>query len=87
MHPVLEAFWEKQALQCGYCTPAMILRVHEFLGVNPHPTRDEAREAIASNLCRCTGYQFIVDAVLDAAERIDSKIAIGERADVRSGDR
>ena len=48
----------------------MLLRVHEFLRENPSPTRDEAREAIASNLCRCTGYQTIVDAVLDAAERL-----------------
>jgi carbon-monoxide dehydrogenase small subunit len=70
MHPVQEAFWEKQGLQCGYCTPGMVLRTIELLRENPNPTREEAREAIASNLCRCTGYQFIVDAVLDAAERI-----------------
>jgi carbon-monoxide dehydrogenase small subunit len=70
MHPVQEAFWEKQGLQCGYCTPGMVLRTIEFLRENPKPTRDEAREAISSNLCRCTGYQFIVDAVLDAADRM-----------------
>jgi aerobic carbon-monoxide dehydrogenase small subunit len=70
LHPVQAAFWEKQGLQCGYCTPGMVLRVIEFLRENPDPTRDEARKAIASNLCRCTGYQFIVDSVLDAAERI-----------------
>ena len=70
MHPVQEAFWEKQGLQCGYCTPGMVLRTIELLRETPDPTREEAREAIASNLCRCTGYQFIVDAVLDAAERI-----------------
>jgi carbon-monoxide dehydrogenase small subunit len=70
LHPVQEAFWEKQGLQCGYCTPGMVLRTIEFLRENPNPTRAEARLAIASNLCRCTGYQFIVDAVLDAAERL-----------------
>jgi carbon-monoxide dehydrogenase small subunit len=70
LHPIQEAFWEKQGLQCGYCTPGMVLRTVELLRENPSPTRDEAREAISSNLCRCTGYQFIVDAVLDAAERL-----------------
>jgi aerobic carbon-monoxide dehydrogenase small subunit len=70
LHPVQEAFWEKQGLQCGYCTPAMVLRAIEILEENPNPSREEVREGIASNLCRCTGYQFIVDAVMDAAERI-----------------
>jgi carbon-monoxide dehydrogenase small subunit len=70
LHPIQEAFWEKQGLQCGYCTPGMVLRTLELLRENPSPSRDEAREGIASNLCRCTGYQFIVDAVLDAAERL-----------------
>ena len=70
MHPLQEAFWEQQGLQCGYCTPGMLLRSLEFLRENPNPTREQAREAIASNLCRCTGYQFIVDAILDAAQRM-----------------
>jgi carbon-monoxide dehydrogenase small subunit len=70
MHPLQEAFWEQQGLQCGYCTPGMLLRSLEFLRENPNPTREQAREAIASNLCRCTGYQFIVDAVLDASQRM-----------------
>lgn len=70
LHPIQEAFWEQQGLQCGYCTPGMVLRSLELLRENPSPTRDEAREAISSNLCRCTGYQFIVDAVMDAAERL-----------------
>jgi aerobic-type carbon monoxide dehydrogenase small subunit (CoxS/CutS family) len=70
LDPVQEAFWAQHGLQCGFCTPGMLLRVHEFLRENPSPTRDEAREAIASNLCRCTGYQPIVDAVMDAAERL-----------------
>lgn len=67
LHPVQEAFWEKQGLQCGYCTPGMVLRTIELLRENPNPTREQVREGIASNLCRCTGYQFIVDAVMEAA--------------------
>jgi carbon-monoxide dehydrogenase small subunit len=70
LHPVQEAFWEKQGLQCGYCTPGMVLRTIELLRENPNPTREEVREGIASNLCRCTGYQFIVDAVMEAAEAL-----------------
>ena len=70
MHPLQEAFWEKQGLQCGYCTPGMLMRSLELLTENPDPSADEVREGIASNLCRCTGYQFIIEAVLDAAERM-----------------
>lgn len=72
MHIVQDAFWEKQGLQCGYCTPGMVLRSVELLRENPNPTREDVREGIASNLCRCTGYQFIVDAVMHAAERMRS---------------
>ncbi|MGW0085264.1 (2Fe-2S)-binding protein [Streptomyces sp. NPDC003393] len=75
LHPIQEAFWEQQGLQCGFCTPGMVLRVQEFLEENPHPTREEAREGISSNLCRCTGYQFIVDAVMNAAERMSERSA------------
>jgi len=70
LHPLQEAFREKQAIQCGFCTPGMLLRAYELLQQNPHPTRDEIREAIAGNLCRCTGYQFIVEAIQAAAERL-----------------
>lgn len=70
MHPLQEAFWEKQGLQCGFCTPGMLIRAHEILEASPNPDADEVREAIAGNLCRCTGYQFIVEAVLDAAEKM-----------------
>ena len=70
MHPLQEAFWEKQGLQCGYCTPGMLLRAYEILSENPSPTAAEVREGLASNLCRCTGYQFIVESVLDAADRM-----------------
>jgi aerobic-type carbon monoxide dehydrogenase small subunit (CoxS/CutS family) len=71
LHPLQEAFWEKQGLQCGYCTPGMLMRASEILAGNPNPTEDEVRQEIASNLCRCTGYQFIVEAVLDAAQRLE----------------
>jgi carbon-monoxide dehydrogenase small subunit len=70
MHPLQEAFWAQQGLQCGYCTPGMLLRAHEILTENPDPSREEVKEAISSNLCRCTGYAFIVDSVLDAAKRM-----------------
>jgi carbon-monoxide dehydrogenase small subunit len=70
MHPLQEAFWEQQGLQCGYCTPGMLLRAQEILAANPDPTREQVKEEISSNLCRCTGYAFIVDAVLDAAQRM-----------------
>jgi aerobic carbon-monoxide dehydrogenase small subunit len=72
LSPLQEAFRDQHGLQCGYCTPGMLMRATEFLRENPAPTRAEAREAIASNLCRCTGYQFIVDSVIDAAERLRS---------------
>jgi len=87
LHPIQEAFWEQQGLQCGYCTPGMVLRTMEFLRENPNPTRQQAREAISSNLCRCTGYQFIVDAVMDAAERLRAQPEpsdIGETPALRS---
>jgi carbon-monoxide dehydrogenase small subunit len=75
MHPLQEAFWEKQGLQCGYCTPGILLRAHEILTENPQPTEAEVREGLASNLCRCTGYTFIIESVLDAAERMGSGAA------------
>lgn len=64
-----EAFWRRNGLQCGFCTPGMLMRASEFLADNPDPTREEVREAMASNLCRCTGYQHIVDSVMEAAAR------------------
>jgi carbon-monoxide dehydrogenase small subunit len=79
MHPIQEAFWEKQGLQCGYCTSGMILRGLELLEENPHPSREEVREGIAGNICRCTGYQFIVDSILAAAEKMDPDGASQER--------
>ena len=78
LHPLQEAFREKQGLQCGFCTPAMLLLALELLGENPRPSAAEVRQGIAGNLCRCTGYQFIIEAVLAAAERMP--IVVGEPA-------
>lgn len=73
LHPVQQAFWEHGGLQCGFCTPGFLITVLDLLARNPHPTEQEVREALSGNLCRCTGYQSIVAAVLDAAERIDAR--------------
>ena len=67
LHPLQEAFWEHHALQCGYCTPGMIMAAADLLERNPNPTEKEVREGLAGNLCRCTGYHNIVKAVLAAA--------------------
>ena len=69
LHPMQEAFWEKHGLQCGYCTPGMIMATTAFLKDNPHPTETEVRHALEGNFCRCTGYQNIVAAVMYAAEK------------------
>jgi carbon-monoxide dehydrogenase small subunit len=70
LHPVQEAFWEKHGLQCGYCTPAMLLTAVELLEANPDSSREEIRDAVGGNLCRCTGYQTIVEAIELAARRL-----------------
>jgi carbon-monoxide dehydrogenase small subunit len=70
LHPVQEAFVETGAIQCGFCTPGMIMITKAFLDKNPNPTREEAKSAISGNLCRCTGYFQIVDAVMKAAEKM-----------------
>ena len=70
LHVLQQAFWDKHGLQCGFCTPGMILTACELLERNPNPTDAEVRHGIEGNLCRCTGYQNIVTAVLDAAERM-----------------
>ena len=67
LHPLQMAFWEKHGLQCGFCTPGMILTAMDFLAHHPDPTDDEIRQAIEGNLCRCTGYQNIVAAIKAAA--------------------
>lgn len=71
LHPVQRAFWERHGLQCGFCTPGMVLTAKALLEEHPHPSDDEIREAIAGNICRCTGYVFIVDAIRAAAEELD----------------
>ena len=73
MHPLQEAFWEKHGLQCGFCTPGMLMTAVELLESTPAPSMDEIREAMSSNLCRCTGYQTIVEAVQAAAERMQGE--------------
>lgn len=73
LHPVQEAFVENQGLQCGYCTPGMVLSTLQLLSENPNPSEDEIRHGIAGNLCRCTGYQFIVKSIQEAAKGMRGK--------------
>ena len=82
LHPLQDEFWDKQGLQCGYCTPGMLMRACEIIEQNPDVTPAQAREAIASNLCRCTGYQFITEAVCAAAARMkaDTEAPTGAQA-------
>ncbi|MDA0652259.1 MAG: (2Fe-2S)-binding protein [Proteobacteria bacterium] len=70
MSPLQDAFWENHALQCGYCTPGMLIAGHALLSQNASPTDEEIRHAIGGNLCRCTGYQQIVEAIQMAAEKM-----------------
>lgn len=72
LHPIQQAFVENQGLQCGYCTPGMVLSTMQLLKDNPNPTEDEIRHGISGNLCRCTGYQFIVQSIQDAAKRLNN---------------
>ena len=73
LHPVQEGFWEKHGLQCGFCTPGMILTSVDLLRTTPSPSQTEIRLALSGNLCRCTGYQHIVEAVEYAAKKMKSK--------------
>lgn len=70
LHPLQQSFWEAHGLQCGFCTPGILMTMIPFLKQNPDPTEDEIRHALSGNLCRCTGYQHIVDAVKLAAEKM-----------------
>jgi carbon-monoxide dehydrogenase small subunit len=74
LHPLQEAFWNDHGLQCGYCTPGMIMAAAGLLAENPNPTEDEVRHGLEGNLCRCTGYHNIVKAVLDAANTKGSSL-------------
>jgi carbon-monoxide dehydrogenase small subunit len=69
LHPMQEGFWEKHGLQCGYCTPGMIIAATQLIDRNPNPTREEIRHGLEGNLCRCTGYQHIVEAIEYAAKK------------------
>ena len=78
LHPLQEGFWEKHGLQCGFCTPGMIMTAKAFLEKNPDPSEDEIRRAISGNLCRCTGYNKIVEAIRYAAEKLQTAEAKGD---------
>ena len=67
LHPLQEAFRDRHALQCGFCTPGVLMSAYSFLNDTPHPTEEQVRDAISGNLCRCTGYVAMVEAILDAA--------------------
>ena len=72
LHPIQVGFWEKHGLQCGFCTPGMIMASYQLLKDNPDPSEAEIRKALEGNICRCTGYQNIVRAVQQAAEQMRS---------------
>ena len=76
LHPVQQGFWDKHGLQCGYCTPGMIVAAAQLLERNPDPTEEQIRHGLEGNLCRCTGYQHIVQAVQSAAKNMKSKSAV-----------
>ena len=73
LHPLQEGFWEEHGLQCGYCTPGMLMASYQLLQRNPNPTEAEIRHGLEGNLCRCTGYQHIVKAVQYAAKTIQNE--------------
>ena len=75
MHPLQDGFWEEHGLQCGYCTPGIIMTAADLLKRNPNPSDAEIREALEGNLCRCTGYQHIVNAIQSAARKMREKQA------------
>lgn len=75
LHPIQQAFWENHGLQCGFCTPGFLMTAKELLERNPTPTEDEVRVGISGNICRCTGYQHIIDSVLAAADKMRQKSA------------
>jgi len=75
LHAIQNGFWEEHGLQCGFCTPGMIMASHDLLCRNSNPNDCEIREAINGNLCRCTGYQHIVNAVKNAARKMNEPVA------------
>jgi aerobic carbon-monoxide dehydrogenase small subunit len=79
LHPMQECFWEEHGLQCGFCTPGMIMSAVNLLADNPQPTENQIREGISGNFCRCTGYQHIVNAIQRAANRSGSAASSSKR--------
>ncbi len=77
LHPIQQAFWEEHGLQCGFCTPGMIMTTADFLARTPNPSDEEIRHALEGNLCRCTGYQHIVNAVRNAAQKMQTGVSAG----------
>ena len=75
LHPLQEGFWEQHGLQCGFCTPGMIMSAKHLLDKNPNPTEEEIRWGISGNLCRCTGYSKIVEAIQYAADKLQNQSA------------
>lgn len=81
LHPIQEAFHENHGLQCGFCTPGMVLATKELLEENPDPDRSEIKEALGANLCRCTGYSPIIESVEAAADMVDRDEPVGAEAE------
>jgi aerobic carbon-monoxide dehydrogenase small subunit len=79
LHPLQEAFWDRHGLQCGYCTPGMIMAAADLLERNPNPSEEDVRHGLEGNLCRCTGYHNIVKAVQDAAAAMQGSATAGTR--------
>jgi aerobic-type carbon monoxide dehydrogenase small subunit (CoxS/CutS family) len=77
LHPIQQASWDNHGLRCGFCTPGMLITAYELLSRNANPTESEVREAIGGNICRCTGYVFIVKSILAAAEALRARAARG----------
>jgi carbon-monoxide dehydrogenase small subunit len=85
LHPIQQAFWEEHGLQCGFCTPGMLMLAYDLLLRNPNPSEEEVRDVVSDNLCRCTGYQNIINSILKAAAKIrDSEAKTPGRADISS---
>jgi aerobic carbon-monoxide dehydrogenase small subunit len=76
LHPIQEAFWEEHGLQCGFCTPGMLMAAKELLAHTPDPSDDEIREAISGNLCRCTGYTYIINAIRSAGAKLRAQAGL-----------
>jgi carbon-monoxide dehydrogenase small subunit len=76
LHPLQQAFWDQHGLQCGYCTPGMLMTAYALLRHTPAPSEADVREGLAGNLCRCTGYQNIVKSVLQAADKLRQPAAV-----------